>query len=367
MGVSNPFGFSMANYATSASQQGGDGQGQQQPHLNHPGAPFPSLTVAAINEAQMQVQAPTSLQMAAMAAAANGNATDTYIIANEEGILDTARAAAMAQVDAENKQEESSDATTAKSMAKKRGGNAAGTKAKKAKTTKKPRPLPTSSNRPTRTPSAAAATTVPVGAGNTTGRYGSARVSDGASRPFTQEEKDATRCRCQKSRCLKLYCDCFQSGAMCKDDCDCKSCGNTTSNRKRQNVIDDILAHKPEAFMLRAAPKTEVVGCRCKKSRCLKLYCACFKAGNDCGDQCICTDCANTGIGGGEEFKPAAVTPRAPPRDASSRLAPAEASSVEASSVEEYAATKISSEIATAIPEEEEYVYQPIFGQHAEI
>ena len=246
--------------------------------------------------------------MAAMAAAANDN-------------VDPSDTAALAQVEAEKEQDdESSDATTAKASAKKRGGNAAGTgtKTKKAKTTRKPRPLPTSSNRPE-----------PAGTGNTTARYGSARVSHGASRPFTQEEKDATKCKCKKTRCLKLYCDCFQSGSTCKDDCQCKSCGNTTSNPNRQGKIDEALARDPNAFMLRAAPKTGV-GCKCKKSKCLKLYCACFKAGNDCGEECICTDCANTAAKRDEDSKPAAaesdtleaaavpapepITPRDPPQ-----------------------------------------------------
>lgn len=280
-----------------------------------------------------KVQTQTGLQMAAMAAAANadGNANNNV------------------------------DPTTAKASAKKRGGNAAGTgtKTKKAKTTRKPRPLPTSSNRPART-ATAAATTVSVGTGNSSGRYGSARVSHGASRPFTQDEKDATRCRCQKSRCLKLYCDCFQSGSTCKDDCRCKSCGNTTSNRKRQEIIDDILARRPEAFMLRAAPETGV-GCRCKKSKCLKLYCACFKAGNHCGEECICTDCANTGEKRDEDSKPAAaesvatletvvpapepITPRDPPQMQS--MEPAMA--------------------ADAVDVTPDSTYQPIISEHAAV
>ena len=34
--------------------------------------------------------------------------------------------------------------------------------------------------------------------------------------------------------------------------------------------------------------------CSCKKSRCLKLYCECFAAGDLCGG-CKCMDCANDG------------------------------------------------------------------------
>ena len=55
MGVSNPFGSSMTNYAPGAGQQQQGGQQLQQPRLNHPGAPF-SLTVTAINASQMQVR-----------------------------------------------------------------------------------------------------------------------------------------------------------------------------------------------------------------------------------------------------------------------------------------------------------------------
>ena len=239
-------------------------------------------------------------------------------------------AAMAAAANADGNANNNVDPTTANASAKKRGGKIAGTgtKTKKAKTTKKPRPLPTSSNRPART-ATAAATTVSVGTGNSSGRYGSARVSHGASRPFTQDEKDATRCSCKKSRCLQLYCDCFQSGSTCKDDCRCKSCGNTTSNPERQEKIDKILARRPDAFMLRAAPKKND-GCNCKKSKCLQLYCACFKAGNDCGEECVCTDCGNTAAKRDEDSKPAAsesvtleaaavsapepITPRDPPQ-----------------------------------------------------
>ena len=48
VGASNPFGFWIAANVTSAVGQ--------QPQLHHPGAPVPSLTVAAINAAQMQVR-----------------------------------------------------------------------------------------------------------------------------------------------------------------------------------------------------------------------------------------------------------------------------------------------------------------------
>jgi hypothetical protein len=34
------------------------------------------------------------------------------------------------------------------------------------------------------------------------------------------------RCTCKKTRCLKMYCECFASGADCGDNCSCQGCGN---------------------------------------------------------------------------------------------------------------------------------------------
>ena len=36
------------------------------------------------------------------------------------------------------------------------------------------------------------------------------------------------------------------------------------------------------------------MGCTCKKSKCLKLYCVCFGASVTCGPKCRCLDCRNT-------------------------------------------------------------------------
>ena len=36
-----------------------------------------------------------------------------------------------------------------------------------------------------------------------------------------------------------------------------------------------------------------IVGCNCRKSRCLKFYCDCFDGGEFCKEGCNCEDCAN--------------------------------------------------------------------------
>ena len=43
--------------------------------------------------------------------------------------------------------------------------------------------------------------------------------------------------------------------------------------------------------MLETAGKRR--SCNCKNSRCLKLYCECFRNGRYCKRECLCTDCRN--------------------------------------------------------------------------
>ena len=39
--------------------------------------------------------------------------------------------------------------------------------------------------------------------------------------------------------------------------------------------------------------KSKQVGCLCEKSKCLKMYCACFSKGGYCGEHCQCKTCCN--------------------------------------------------------------------------
>lgn len=56
-------------------------------------------------------------------------------------------------------------------------------------------------------------------------------------------------CKCKKSRCLKLYCDCFARGQYCQGDCVCVQCLNTKENEKeRQAAISAISDKNPNAF-----------------------------------------------------------------------------------------------------------------------
>jgi hypothetical protein len=113
-------------------------------------------------------------------------------------------------------------------------------------------------------------------------------------------------CSCPRSRCIKLYCECFQEGRMCSGSCSCKKCKNTAEesgpNGLRTKAINGILARNPRAFskdstnisIATVKPPQDELLCRCVKSQCLKLYCDCFQSGQTCGQFCMCVNCANT-------------------------------------------------------------------------
>ncbi len=76
-------------------------------------------------------------------------------------------------------------------------------------------------------------------------------------------------CKCTKTRCLKLYCDCFQAGKVCNEFCECTDCKNTQTesgpNGIRTRVIKEILKRRPNAFQKRT--KDPETSCACKSSK----------------------------------------------------------------------------------------------------
>lgn len=119
----------------------------------------------------------------------------------------------------------------------------------------------------------------------------------------TLADGERVSCKCKKSQCLKLYCDCFQQNLMCTSDCECEKCKNTEANDcpggSRDKAVTEIMLRRPDAFKPRKRDAEE--GCKCKKNKCLKKYCICFNQGVKCDNRCRCRDCENQPVANDEE------------------------------------------------------------------
>ena len=105
-------------------------------------------------------------------------------------------------------------------------------------------------------------------------------------------EPGKVTCNCVRSRCLKLYCTCFQKGKECKEGvCSCVGCLNTKTSTDRQFAIQALLQKRPDAFDTRV--KEVGLGCACKNNRCIRKYCECFRNSLACTEKCTCANCKN--------------------------------------------------------------------------
>ena len=101
-------------------------------------------------------------------------------------------------------------------------------------------------------------------------------------KPGASEEKHF--CSCSRSRCLKLYCQCFRKGLVCGPECKCQDCENTVQN---QDKIREL--REPKVSRL----QEEDSCCNCKMSFCEKSYCVCARSGKGCSAKCRCFNCKN--------------------------------------------------------------------------
>lgn len=143
---------------------------------------------------------------------------------------------------------------------------------------------------------------------------GSSARGDGVGGGGAGQQFVGKTCNCKNSRCLKLYCECFAAGFLCRESCRCASCGNNEERAtERRSAIEAVLERNPNAFRPKiaavASPSRDVAlrhnrGCHCKRSNCLKKYCECFQAAIYCAETCRCVGCENyDGSNAHEEVK----------------------------------------------------------------
>lgn len=123
-----------------------------------------------------------------------------------------------------------------------------------------------------------------------------------------REEVTTMGCTCKKTKCLKLYCQCFAVKIYCGGNCRCMSCHNTADfENERQEAIRMILSRNPQAFDTKfkkslpdkSRPElSHKLGCKCRKSACMKKYCECYAGNVKCSSNCRCVGCKNMPTGG---------------------------------------------------------------------
>lgn len=87
-----------------------------------------------------------------------------------------------------------------------------------------------------------------------------------------QETKKVT-CNCKKSKCLKLYCDCFSVNMSCSPECNCSNCYNNDSHEAERNKAREaVLERNPAAFQPKIEKKLAVVDVNCPYYRLLEAY-----------------------------------------------------------------------------------------------
>jgi hypothetical protein len=118
--------------------------------------------------------------------------------------------------------------------------------------------------------------------------------------PPTSDDRPA--CRCKKTNCLKLYCECFLKGNVCGIHCKCVDCMNSTDYQQvREMLLEDhfnkgTIAYDPNTQTIDQSAANTLKrqrSCTCAKTGCNKKYCECFRFGSRCSADCKCKGCKN--------------------------------------------------------------------------
>lgn len=106
-----------------------------------------------------------------------------------------------------------------------------------------------------------------------------------------EKETETIHCGCSRTKCLKLYCECFSANRFCQG-CGCKNCKNKPEYEEIRNKAKiNTIERNPAAF--RPDISTTYKACYCKRSGCKKKYCECFEEGRTCTANCKCEGCKN--------------------------------------------------------------------------
>jgi hypothetical protein len=78
-------------------------------------------------------------------------------------------------------------------------------------------------------------------------------------RSYLQKRESKITCRCHKSKCLKLYCECFRNGKFCGLDCECEDCRNIEEYQSERLLEMQKLKKKNKLFKQTSEPITSQV------------------------------------------------------------------------------------------------------------
>ena len=127
------------------------------------------------------------------------------------------------------------------------------------------------------------------------------------------KRRKVAKCKCKNSNCQRNYCECHRDGKTCSAKCRCIDCKNNTLIQEHpismQNIaigsnynlpeIDEPIRNNRKAqsniFDGTRKASGRPTKCNCRKTLCLRNYCACFVVGSLCSGDCACISCGNRG------------------------------------------------------------------------
>ena len=88
----------------------------------------------------------------------------------------------------------------------------------------------------------------------------------------SNSSKTRIKCNCTRTKCLKLYCDCFAAKQLCDPGfCSCENCLNKEGEEEAlKNAIRETVQRNPNAFTPKVTPSlgntlTHSKGCSCRR------------------------------------------------------------------------------------------------------